>query len=68
MDGFGARGSARGQGAATVGHPEGHCIDVDEGESIEVLLVRIVLVVFLGGLPMKAFNNEDVLEGVLSNH
>lgn len=66
MDGF--SGSARCQGAATVRHTEGHCIDVDKGESIEILLVRIMLVVFFGGLPMKAFDNEDVLEGVLGNH
>lgn len=68
MDGFSARGSARGQGAAAVRHAEGHGVDVDKGESIEILLVRVVLVVFLGGLPVKAFYNEDILEGVLSDH
>lgn len=68
MGALSAGGRVRCRRTATVGHPEGHRVDVDEGETVELLLVRAVLVVLLGGLPMKAFNDEDVLESVLGDH
>ncbi|KAF2982088.1 hypothetical protein EK904_000260 [Melospiza melodia maxima] len=68
VHGFRARRRAGGQGGASVRHPQGHGVDVHKGEPVEVLLVRLVLAVLLGGLPVEALDDEDVLEGVLGDH
>lgn len=68
MHGLRARGRAGSQGTGSVGDPQGHRVDVDKGEPIEILLVGLMFMVLLGGLPVEPLDDENVLESVLGDH